>query len=273
MKEMSLDDIKSTQLGILKEVSSFCEDNNITYFLGGGTLLGAIRHKGYIPWDDDIDILMPRTDYDRFLRTFNDNIGNEMIQVSANEIDRLYHHTIAKVSDYNTCLIERYTLNYPLGVNIEIFPLDGLPHDLKDSNKLFNMVGFLRKLHEIKRMEHREGRNIFKSSFLIASKLVLCFINIEQLIEKISTYSKRCCYEESAYVGCVVAGYGKRERMSKEVFKKSIDVEFEGFIFKAPIGYDDYLTGLYGNYMQLPPKEKRVSHHSYKSYWKEEEEK
>jgi lipopolysaccharide cholinephosphotransferase len=268
MKEMSLDEIRFIQVKILKEVSDFCNNNNINYFLSGGTLLGAVRHKGYIPWDDDIDIMMPRPDYEHFLKLFNISNRSENIKVLANEIDSSFPYTFAKVVDCNTYLIEDTSLKFPMGVNIDIFPIDGLSNSLKESNKFIKRIGLLKNMYSLKIIEKREGRSILKEMILKLSKLILYFIKIPTLVEKIILYARKYSYEQSDYVGCIVWGYGERERMNKVVFESSIDLEFEDFYFKVPIGYDNYLESLYGNYMQLPPIEKRVSHHSFKAYWK-----
>lgn len=269
MKEMSLDEIRSIQLNLLKELASFCEENNITYFLAGGTLLGAIRHKGYIPWDDDIDILMPRPDYGRFLKLFNENnSNNKIIRVFANEIDGSFPYTFAKLVNCNTYLKEDTLLNYSLGVNIDIFPIDGLPSSLREINMWYKIIDFLRKVYFLKILKPRKGRNIIKEMLLYGGRVVLYLIPTSILARIIILCAKRYSYEESEYVGCLVWGYGKREIVKKEVFRDAIEVEFEGFTFKAPIGYKEYLTSLYGDYMKLPPKEQRVSHHKYKAYWK-----
>lgn len=267
MKKMSLEEIKVVQLNILKEVSSFCEKNNINYFLAGGTLLGAIRHKGYIPWDDDIDLLMPRPDYDLFLKLFNKD-NNKNIKVLSNEIDSSFPYTFAKVIDCNTYLKENTLLNYPLGINIDIFPIDGFPNDLKKSKRFIRKVGLLKNIYTVKIIKKRKDRNIVKKIILNVAKMFAKPFNILALVKKIILLSKTYKYEECKFVGCLVWGYGIKERVPKFVFENAIDVEFEHSLYKAPVGYDIYLKSLYGDYMKLPPEEKRKTHHSYIAYWK-----
>ena len=269
VEQMSTEEVKAVQLSILVDVASFCQENGIRYFLAGGTLLGAIRHKGFIPWDDDIDILMPRPDYERFLRSFNNNTRKTApLKVSAYEIDSSYIYPFAKVCNTNTHLEEHTLYSYPLGVHIDVFPIDGLPDDVRDSNRLFGKVKFLKHLYGLKVMKPRRGRSFHKEIIRAVGQLFLYLVSTKQLVANITELSKTYCYETSNHAGCVAWGYGKRERLKKAVFAEAIDVIFEGHTFRAPVGYDEYLVALYGDYMQLPPVEKRQSHHMFRAYWK-----
>ncbi|MFR5682857.1 MAG: phosphorylcholine transferase LicD [Clostridia bacterium] len=122
---MSLEEIKSIQLDILSQVANYCDRNGLRYFLAYGTLLGAVRHKGYIPWDDDIDIMMPRPDYMQFINSFN----NEKcaLRVGSHYLDKNYPYVIAKVYDTSTLCKENIDVEYSIGINIDVFPIDGLP--------------------------------------------------------------------------------------------------------------------------------------------------
>lgn len=267
MKEMVLDEVKEVQLKVLKEVSDFCEKNNIKYFLAYGTLLGAIRHKGYIPWDDDIDIMMLRDDYDKFLELFNES--NEELKVAAYELDKTFPYTFAKVFDKKTILKEDVLINYNIGVNIDVFPMDNLPEDLYESEKLCKKLDILKKIYTLKVIKQNKNRKITKEIILYLSKIIFSFISIRQLVQKISNISKRYRHKPSNYVGCTVWGNSRRGRVEKGIFSNSIDANFEGHIFKVPIGYDTYLKNIYGDYMELPPLEQRKVHHSYRAFWKD----
>ena len=267
-KELSLEEIKSIELDILKYVKKVCEENNLRYFLCGGTLLGAVRHKGFIPWDDDIDIALPRDDYLKLIKILDDGHRYRSLSVYNNED---YYYPFAKIVDTNT-ILENDNL-YPLkelGVYIDVFPIDGLPQKSKKINYHLTKLIILRKLLYLSRI-----RNCYKSRRGIILNLLVYVIwffsrmigwrRWISIIEKLATKYE---YNNSEKVGCVVAGYGKREIMNKEVFEEIIYLEFEGDFFSAPIGYDKYLTNLYGDYMQLPPENKRVSKHGFKAYMK-----
>ena len=130
MKELSKNEIKTIQLDILQSIHQFCETNNIRYSLAYGTLLGAIRHKGYIPWDDDIDVMMPRPDYERFIQNYPNFCDRNIVQTYNN--DNSYYLWCAKVYDNRT---EQITFPTRSGVCVDVFPIDGLPDNLEDVRK------------------------------------------------------------------------------------------------------------------------------------------
>ena len=129
MKELTIEELKEVELNILKDVAKFCEINKIQYFLCGGTLLGAIRHKGFIPWDDDIDIAMPRADYERFFKLYNGN--NSRYKADSLENNNNWHMSFGRVGDINTVLYEHTLKNKYKKYHafIDIFPVDGLPNN------------------------------------------------------------------------------------------------------------------------------------------------
>ena len=137
MQEIDFADIKQLALNILKDVAEFCDHHDIKYALAYGTMLGAVRHEGFIPWDDDIDIMMPREDYNRFIQLYNDS--NSRYKVFSIETDNTYTYTMAKVFDQDTLMIDN-TLwrNFDkAGVFVDIFPVDGLPESKSEQQALF----------------------------------------------------------------------------------------------------------------------------------------
>ena len=218
------EEFKKTQFDILISVDRFCKAHGIRYFLAYGTLIGALRHGGYIPWDDDIDISMPRPDYERFIKLYNKEKDKGYYVVSPS-LDPSYPNAFAKICDPDTCIIEFSSLKYDIGVNIDLFP------------------------------------------HLMLSKMALLPVSYKFLIKKINSLSIKYNYLNCRYAADLNFGNIDR-RLAKKNFESCVPVEFEGHAFDAPAGYDLWLKSIYGNYMQLPPVEKQITHHAFKAYRK-----
>lgn len=262
MKELNLKEIRNYQLEILKEVATFCDNNNIVYYLCGGTLLGAIRHQGYIPWDDDIDLMMPRSDYENFLQIYESN----KFKVYTFHNTKLYDKPFAKVSNLNTRVLEYSNTSLEIGINIDILPIDGFPSKSKDIQNQINRIKFYKNPLILKKLKSRKGRSFLKSAFLIVTKPFVKLLPTRFLLKKIEKTAMKYKFEESDNAGISVWGYGIKEVCPKSTFIGSCEVLFENSYFKAPKEYDRYLSTVYGDYMQLPPIEKQVSHHEFKAY-------
>lgn len=261
MKVISLDELKSIQLDLLQRTADFCEKNGLRYFLCGGTLIGAIRHKGYIPWDDDIDIAMPRPDYDRFIKTFNQP-GN-YYQVVNPDISSDYEYCFAKVHDTRTVFKE---LHYPgdaFGVYIDVFPADGVKNAAQ-----IRKIQLLRKFLNTKRANYYH-RTILKKSINTIGKLLLLPFSAHQIAMWMDNECRKYAIGSLPMAGVIANPFGPGEMVDKSVFDSDIYVDFEGRKFRAPIGYDTWLRSVYGDYMQLPPEEHRVTHHTFEAYWKD----
>lgn len=272
-RELSLQEHQRKTLEILKEVSDFCTAHQIRYYLAYGTLIGAIRHKGFIPWDDDIDIHVPRPDYDRLIALFNKSKHDKnLVAVTPNNSKSRF--TFTKICDMDTLKIE-HGINYegrtPLGIDIDVFTLDGQPDDEVEYHKYFSKKHKLYLLHLI--LIH-DGLNC-GWKMKIASKS-LQFVNfiaggriMKFLLCSIDKMNRLYPYEDSQYVGAAASLYNyKNDRVKRVYFETSISVTFEKHQFLAPNGYHQILTAYYDDYMQLPPEENRVSHHVNKIYVK-----
>lgn len=262
MKELTVSQIKEIQINILKVIAEYCDNNGITYFLGSGTLIGAVRHQGYIPWDDDIDLLMPRPDYEVFIAAFNRD--NSTYKVFSNENTSTYCYPFAKVSDQRTLLVEALNVNFEgIGVNVDIFPIDGLPESKKEQVKLFKKITIIKNLLTYSSTPIRSERKAYKNWILRAIKL----INANYLVNKLSSLAKSNSYNNAEEVGMIVWSSNKSiPCVSKGVFETYKLERFEGNEYKIPVGYHQWLTKVYGNYMKLPPEDKRISHHDFKAY-------
>lgn len=267
-KEIFLEELKEIQLTILEAVHSFCLENNIMYSLACGTSLGAIRHKGYIPWDDDIDIYMLREDYEKFLRIFPRNYKDRFNVVSL-PTHPSYSLPFAKVEDATTILHEKGIIGTDIGINIDVFPVDGVPRDGSKRKKLLYKIDTLKHLFMLKKMLNRKGRSLHKTLYLNLIKSLLFFISQRYLAEKINKLACTYPLDECDKIYELVLGSLYSNRFfKKESFEKTIDCQFENRTFKIMSGYDDYLTACFRDYMQLPPIEKRVTHHDFKAYCK-----
>lgn len=261
MQELDLNSIRNIQLDALSFFDNFCRKNNLRYSLAGGTLLGAIRHKGYIPWDDDIDLMMPRPDYERFKEIFS---GNEKYCIYTPE-NSDYPYLYTKLCDLNTVLIEKPgTKSIKYHVYLDIYPIDGLPTDLNESKKLFKKMKrrtFLFDMLRLAKFNKKYGSPFHKFLWSLIN-IFSFFVSSNKIISNITRICKKIDFETSDYIGNVSCGYYFKERMNKDVFSLK-DIEFEQRKFLSIKGYDEYLTNLYGDYMQLPPKEKQVLSHDY----------
>lgn len=265
MKELSLEEIKQIELDILKCFHSFCAENNIRYFISHGTLLGAIRYKGFIPWDDDMDVLVPREDYDRLISIFRDS---ERYQLISFEKNKNFAFPYAKLCDITTRKVEGgYFNGTELGLDIDVFPLDHWDNDLEKARKEVkkqqkNM--FRLSLSKLQKPDSLNPvKRFVKGILMIPCKLRGSAYYVEKLIQG------ACKPEQtgSHYMGGKAWNvYGERDILPAEVFAEAIELEFEGEKFYAPVGYDAFLTSLYGDYLPEPPVEKRKTHHGFKAY-------
>lgn len=270
MNKITLKEMQEIELDIMKDVHQFCEENDIRYYLAGGTLLGAIRHKGFIPWDDDIDIAMPRPDYEKFVSKYKSK--NKYYKISSIENNPNHLFTFAKIYDTRTIKIEEnlvYGKDNIGGVEIDIFPVDGIPENINISNKYFVNFKRLYTLYSVASCKFVKSKNKLKILLRIALTIPCKLIGTKRFIEYINNKAKKIDFDESEFVACIVAPfYGNRERVLKASYIDKIKVEFEGQYFYGPKGYDEYLSSLYGDYMKLPPEKERVTHHQCKVYWK-----
>ena len=261
-KEISLKELKKIQVEILNDFTSFCEKNNLKYWLDSGTLLGAVRHKGYIPWDDDIDVGMLREDYDKALKLYNKNNPRYKLYSYENNKDFLY--ASAKVLDTQTLLYEPDENGNKLSVNIDVFVFDKCPNNPRIINKLFKKRMLCLVLQSI-----RINHNFKGKKFKFTRRFLQLFLNLffpkDYFIKKIVDISKTYSDSDYEYVGNFTS-YGDVGGPIS-IFDSFVDVSFEGKKYKAPIGYKEWLTIFYGDYMKLPPVEERKSHHTFKAYY------
>ena len=260
MQAISLEELKNIQKEVLNEVVTFCNDNNIRYFLAYGTLLGAIRHKGYIPWDDDIDIHMPRPDYEKFIELYNKK-KNSNYQVVTHELDKRYAMPFAKIFRKGTLVKEFFYKQSQFGVYVDIFPLDGI----KKRWQAYVCGQCIRFMY-IKTSVFCDRQTFSRKARLLITKMILLPFSSHFILKAMKKIATKYDYEKCGEVCSFGSRTAMREILPREVFEEHINVTFEGNEYRAPKGYDKYLTYKYGDYMQLPPEEQRISTHESQAY-------
>ena len=266
---LSLDEIKVIQLHELEYIDKLCRDNNLEYSLTYGTLIGAVRHKGFIPWDDDIDLMMRRDDYEKLIEILMNEERYGLIAGKANWFNW------AKIIDLNTIIEEADEYNIKdYGVWLDIFPLDEVPNPSSFKGKVhMKLVKLMNTLAQ------QRAINISHAQVWTGYKRILWLIRHALLsIFPISFYNQITFKILTRYRGLDTGFVGEgnyywrspKRSFNKEIFDSYIDIPFESVTARSINDYDVFLTNVYGNYMKLPPIDQQKSVHHYKAYWKKE---
>lgn len=265
-KRLELEEVRRIQERLLTKFALFCETHGLQYMLACGTLLGAIRHGGFIPWDDDIDVMMPRSDYERLiqLRDQLEAFAHAKLRYSTGVTDP-YPFPYAKLLDPRTTLIEHHRAAVPLGVNIDIFPLDGWPQ------------------HRVRRAFRRAHLTILMDSALIfkswtpsmsgrfpaivyrVGQLLMTAIPMGLVIRRVTKIASLEPLNESMFAGIVVSYYREVVKVT-DLLPRSQAI-FEGREYCVPSNPHEVLSAIFGDYMKLPPIEERISHHKFDAYY------
>lgn len=267
MRELSKDEVMKCELGCLKSIHDYCQAHNLRYYLSFGTLIGAIRHKGFIPWDDDIDILMPRNDYNYFISNFTmpDH------EVLAYENEPRCYAAYAKVTDTRTELEEK-DKGFVIGAFVDVFPLDNLPNN-KLRRLIFGGIIFLqRKIITAARVKPGKDWPFLKRTF---TKIVKALYSEEKLKYYALGWKYPQKYKDqkdSQFHSLLFKSYRRIPILDAKWFQEQVLVDFEDEQFYVPCGYDAFLRRCYGDYMKLPPVELRYGHHNFTCHWKEGQE-
>lgn len=262
MEVLSLREIQLTELQILVEFKKICNEHKLRFYLCGGTLLGAARHHGFIPWDDDIDVMMPRPDYMELMKLVREfNILPDYLEMFSYELGNA-DYPFGKLANTNTHLDQRFAEDESLShLWIDIMPVDGLPESINDVKRIYQTTDRLRRIILLCWAKLGEGTTpLRKLSKYILVPIAKAF-GARYWCSKIDKIARQYDYNTSQYVGVVSWGiYGAGERCIKEDFDRSVEVEFEGYKMPAISCWDLYLKGLYGDYMQIPPENERKVH-------------
>lgn len=260
---MHQDKLKGMLLDMLKWFHSFCEENGLRYYALGGTMLGAARHKGFIPWDDDVDVGMPREDYNKLERLLEKHQNERYVLETPNTTAKDYFYPISKLYDTHTTLIENTKVKIKRGIYLDIFPLDGIGNSLEESRKNYKSIARTQNLLLLKVGGIRKGKSFYKNWAVIVFRVIPLNAKkyLKKLVEKCSRYSWNDCL----WVGNLVGAWRFNEIMPKTYIGQPKKYAFEDTEIYGVENADAYLTSLYGDWRKLPPKEKRVSHHDFLS--------
>lgn len=256
MKAIDFHEARALQYEMLKVVDKFCRENNITYFLTFGTLLGAVRHKGFIPWDDDIDIMMPEPDLKKFCELYK---SDRYVVVSA-ESDPSHILVFPRMYDE---LTYSYTGNIKTyGIGIDLYGIYGL------TSSVYKYRDYIRKFYVLWNKRRRlAGFRRHLALWHLWPVNSLSFPLLQNEVMKGIRHQQQYPYETSKI--CMI---DTRPAMPiiKDWLQDPIELTFEDGVFYAPRGYKELLTLMYGNYMELPPDNQRTPYHGYNCFWKED---
>ncbi|MBC2179601.1 LicD family protein [Listeria booriae] len=268
----TLEQLKKIEVSILLDVAKVCEKHGLTYFLIGGTLLGAIRHGGFIPWDDDIDIAMPRNDFETFQKIAETELPKSLF-LHYGTTDAEYYLPIIKIKKHGT-VFEEESISPSIkhkGIFIDIFPLDNAK---RDTGFLFHMKGrILKQMRSILFLKINEKTTLYTVAIWKKTLLrMLELVPTKLLFQLLTSYMQNDTNNSAAYYANYASKYGyQKQTMLKTVYEPTAITEFEGYRFRIPGETDYFLRRVYGqNYMDLPPAEKRITHKPRRIQLKEE---
>lgn len=275
MKKIETEELKKLEIEALDYFAKVCEDNGLIYFISGGALLGALRHKGFIPWDDDIDVMMPRKDYNKLFEIFPKDSYYKVRDICNT---KNYPMPFATLDDTRTFkqehkMREKYTQS--LCVNIDIFPIETVPESKEEIEALYNKIARLGAKLQCTTYKFGKGQGFFKTvrkniGILYYRMLELFGITSAQKVIKefIATGTQYNGTDSKLCGVTLISHYGSKEVNIKADYLPAVKVPFEGKMYNAPKCYDTYLSQLYGDYMAMPPKDKQKTHHTSDCYWR-----
>lgn len=262
---------------ILKFIDKICREQKLTYFLFFGSLIGAIRDNGIIPWDDDIDVIMPRPDYDKLVKYCSGHTNNMMpFQLFEHSLNPQYPHPIARMSDMRYKIEFDNEKDYNIGLFVDIYPLDGVGNDLKRAQKICRANyrnASLCFLTSRKKFGRDNTSSFLRMMVKFPAYIWANLLGNRHYNTKIEKKCRAYDYEKSRYVACLAQPWREQSKQNRNIMKKEWfaleETRFEKGIYYIPQGYDNILTMAYGDYMTPLPESQRKVHHTYDTFLRE----
>ena len=270
-KQLSIDEIKKCEINILSTFADFCDKNYLRYYLAYGTLIGAVRHQGFIPWDDDIDVEMPRSDYNKLIEILShqNNFITENIELKT-PFSNNYQYPFAKVID-NSTFVQELTMKtkYKTSVWIDIFPLDNIPDSHQKAEKFINKAKKMSKYYFYTIERKYSGKDfIGKIKFNTIRMILTPVYKIISQKQRIDRFVQKYADQETKCFSELIANNNAERSIRENSDLSQTKILFENRMYTTFENYDKVLRNYYGDYMKLPPEEERVFAHSLTAYKK-----
>jgi lipopolysaccharide cholinephosphotransferase len=265
-KKVDVRTVQLVQLDMLKVISDICDRHNIRYYLAAGTLLGAVRHHGFIPWDDDLDIQIPRPDYNRLLKILDEGVLPETMEYA--HLGMPNHHLPFLKLYYRDSFVVEHKLSCPYcntKIWVDVFPLDGLPRNQKKIDATYRRAIKLRHFFYTSILDTSKLSGIKKLGTRLL-KPIAKILGPIRLAKKIENFAQRYDVDSSPVIGNIEWARNAGDALSAEQYLPQVDLPFEDGVFHCPKGYHEHLKNMYGDYMTLPPEHLRAVHSSGEFY-------
>lgn len=266
--EITIEQQRQIQLDILKSVDIFCKENQIEYSLAFGTLLGAVRHGGYIPWDDDVDIMMTRENYEKFRESYS----SKRYPLVDLKNDTGHPVSMGKIYDSRTYFYYRGSMRRKYGLFVDVFPLDVIPENIVERERWLKRIKRIVSFNQFKNNTYSYSLNHKKVIYRVIGCFVKLFFSARIIHRNLERLFVKYKDKPSNIVGVPAVMVMSKEYMNitfpKGLFDEYINLGFEGARFQCIKSYDEFLTIFYGDYMELPPIAKRVGKHGIKAFFK-----
>lgn len=257
---LTIKEVQGIELEIMQCLHIYCQEHQLKYCMAYGTLLGAVRHEGFIPWDNDMDIWMPRPDFEKLLKMVQNDPLAPHLECVHYTTDSQYHYQVIRVCDMRTTVCPPYIREQPekMGVWVDIFPVDGVwekpwQHPIQQM-----LLWFYKKLQLADIYALADGKGLKKKIKRFVHVIFPGENNIHEY--KIDCYAAKCRYEEHVFCSDTVERNKRPICLPRENFDSPVEMKFEKYKFWAPKNWKEYLEAAYGDYMQLPPESRRQTH-------------